>query len=128
MQLFDRARTALVACALLAIYCWVESARQLHQSAQPADEVPLAAFHSSSWLLMFSPEVHAQGLNGVLGGVEMHQRGLWVAAAPLPSIRDASSPTGPNSAFWGKTEAACASDPEPAECFVDLTSRNCRAR
>src|SRR3954447_26522979 len=128
MQLLDqRPITLLVACALLAIYCWVESARQLHRSAQPTDDAAPSTFHSDSWLLTFSPQAQAQGLDVSMVGFETPRRALWVGASSRSS-HNAWRLAGPSTAFWGKSATACASDPEPMECFVDLTLRNCRAR
>src|SRR4051794_11300584 len=128
MQLLDqRPLTLLVACALLVIYCWVESARQLHRSAQPTDDAAPSTFHSASWLLTFSPQAQAQGLDVSMVGFETARRALWVATSS-PSSHDAAWLAGPGPAYWDKAETACASDPGLSECFVDLTSPNCRVR
>ena len=130
MQLLDQRPIALlVASALLAVYCWVESARQLHRSAQPAENAPPSELQSANWTLMFTPEALAQGVDLSLGGFDMPRRGLAssVAASP-PSSHDAAWLAGPSSAYWAKAETTCASDSKPTDCLLDLTSPNCRVR
>ena len=83
MQLLDRGHTALlIVCALLAIGCWAESVRQLHRSARPAEhDVLPSGLQSGSWLLTFSGEAHAQGLDLALGGLVIPERAFWIPAS-----------------------------------------------
>src|SRR6476659_7272459 len=115
--MLDRGHTALlIVCALLAIGCWAESVRQLHRSARPAEhDVLPAGLQSGSWLLTFSGESHAQGLDLALGGLVMPRRAFGIAASSSLSPPDALWLAGPRSAVWGKAETACASDPGAAE-------------
>src|SRR3954469_15699221 len=102
MQLLDRRPlTLLVACALLAIYCWVESARQLHRSDQPTDDAAPSRFHSDSWLPAFSPQAQAQGLDVSMVGFETPRRASWVGASS-PSSHDAAWLAGQGPAYWDK--------------------------
>jgi len=106
----------LIVCALLAIGCWAESVRQLHRSARPAEhDVLPSGLQSGSWLLTFSGEAHAQGLDLALGGLVIPGRAFWIPASSSLSPPDASWLAGPRSAFWDKAETACASDPRPVE-------------
>src|SRR3954447_26792631 len=84
-------------------------------------------FHSDSWLPAFSPQAQAQGLDLSMVGFETPRRALWVGASS-PTSHNALRLAGPSTAFWGKSATAAASDPEPIECYVDLTSPNCPAR
>ena len=131
MQLLDQRPIALlVASALLAIYCWAESARQLHRSALLAENAPPSELQSANWALMLTPEAQAQGVDLSLGRYDMPRQGLAssVATSSSPSSHDAAWRAGPGSAYWDKAETACASDPGLSECLIDLTSSNCRVR
>src|SRR5436305_10226110 len=60
-------------------------------------------------------------------GYETPRRASWVGASS-PSSHNGWRLADPSTAFWGKSATACASDPEPIDCLVDLTSPNCPAR